>query len=134
MKIAISSTGNKIDSTIDPRFGRCTYFIIAEIKNKKYNILKTIKNPNINVGGGAGISAGQLVGNEKVKAVITGNIGPRAMDVFSQLKIEVYSATGTVKQAVEDFMNNKLKKINVPGPMGIGKPGLGRGMGKGRFR
>ena len=90
MKIAISSTGKELDSTIDPRFGRAAYFIMVEIENKEYKIVKTIENPNINVGGGAGVSAGQLVGNEKVVAVITGNMGPRAMDVFSQLKIEVY--------------------------------------------
>ena len=126
MKIAISSTGKDIDSAIDPRFGRAAYFIIAEIKNKEFKIVKTIANPNINVGGGAGVSAGQLVANEQVSAVITGNIGPRAMDVFSQLKIEVYSAAGTVKKAIEDFMKNKLQKITMPGPMGIGKPSRGR--------
>jgi predicted Fe-Mo cluster-binding NifX family protein len=126
LKIAISSTGKDIDSAIDPRFGRAAYFIIAEIKNKEFKIVKTIANPNINVGGGAGVSAGQLVANEQVSAVITGNIGPRAMDVFSQLKIEVYSAAGTVKKAIEDFMKNKLQKITMPGPMGIGKPSRGR--------
>ena len=134
MKIAVSSTGKDIDSTVDPRFGRCAYFIIAEIKNKKFKVVKTIKNPNVNVGGGAGVSAGQLIGNENVKAVITGNTGPRAMDVFTQLKIEVYRATGTVKKAIENFIKNKLQKISVPGPMGIGKPSFGRGMGRGRIR
>ncbi|MCJ7594880.1 MAG: dinitrogenase iron-molybdenum cofactor biosynthesis protein, partial [Desulfobacterales bacterium] len=30
MKIAVSSTGNHLDSPIDPRFGRCAYFVIIE--------------------------------------------------------------------------------------------------------
>jgi len=30
MKIAISSTGEDINSPIDPKFGRCPFFIIAE--------------------------------------------------------------------------------------------------------
>jgi len=132
MKIAISSINNKEDSPIDPRFGRAAYFIIVKIdkERKKYKVIKTIKNPNVNVGGGAGISAAELVANENVKAIITGNIGPRAMDVFKRLKIEVYRATGTVKQGIENFIKNKLQKINIPGPMGIGK-GFGRGR---RFR
>jgi len=128
MKIAISSIGNKVDSLIDPRFGRAAYFIIINIdkQRKRYKVIKPIKNPNVNVGGGAGISAAELVANENVKAIITGNIGPRAMDVFNELKIEVYKATGTVKQGIEDFIKNRLKKITTPGPMGIGK-GFGRG-------
>ncbi|MBW2001843.1 MAG: NifB/NifX family molybdenum-iron cluster-binding protein, partial [Deltaproteobacteria bacterium] len=29
MKIAVSSTGTDLNSEIDPRFGRCAYFIIV---------------------------------------------------------------------------------------------------------
>ena len=30
MKIAISSTGQTLDSTVDARFGRCPYFLIVD--------------------------------------------------------------------------------------------------------
>ncbi len=133
MKIAISSTGKELDSTIDFRFGRCAYFIIIDIdkKKKKFDLVKAIANPNVAVGGGAGVSAAQLVANEGAEAVITGNIGPRAHDVFQQLNIKAYRAEGTVEGAVKLFMDGKLEAISVPGPMGVGKPGMGRGAGRG---
>jgi len=34
MKIAITSTGNSLESNIDQRFGRCAYFVIYNTENK----------------------------------------------------------------------------------------------------
>ena len=31
MKIAVGSNGNNLDSLIDPRFGRCAYFLIVDV-------------------------------------------------------------------------------------------------------
>ena len=127
MKIAISSTGKGFESQIDARFGRCVYFVIAEVKDKKIEEIKSIENPSINVGGGAGISAAELVANEGVKAVITGNVGPRAISVFSQFGIKVYSATGKVKDALDKFVEGKLEELgSATGPMGFGNKGVGR--------
>ena len=30
MKIAISSSGENLNSQLDPRFGRCTYFLVID--------------------------------------------------------------------------------------------------------
>jgi len=120
MKVAISSTGKDLESQIDVSFGRCAFFIIAEIKNGKIEKIKSIANPNVGVGGGAGISAAELVANEGVKAVITGNVGPRAFSVFSELKISVYRASGTVKEALEKLAAGELEELSgATGPMGF---------------
>ena len=114
MKVAVSATGKGLDSQIDMRFGRCAYFVIAEVKDKKVKELKSILNPNVNVGGGAGISAAQIVANENVDAIITGNCGPRAFEVFAQFKIKIYQATGTVKNALNKMAEGKLKEVSAP--------------------
>lgn len=132
MRIAISSTGESLDSQIDVRFGRCSFFVIVEAEGKEIRHVKSIKNPAAMQGGGAGITAAEIVGNEKVKAIITGNVGPKAFSVFSQLGIDIYQATGKVKDAVQQLIEGNLKKIQAAtGPMGFG-PGPGRGMGMGR--
>ncbi len=135
MKIAISSIGDKLGSQISPVFGRCQYFIIADV-NKKIKSHKSIQNQAVNQFGGAGITSAQAVGNEKVKAVISGAVGPRAFSVLQQLGIEIYNGeTGTVKENIEKFIKGDLKKLSAPGPMGIAKgSGMGRGRGRGQGR
>jgi len=30
MKIAVSSTGPELDDLVDPRFGRCSYYVVVD--------------------------------------------------------------------------------------------------------
>lgn len=111
MKIAISSTTQNIDDKIDETFGRCPYFIIAEIDDDKIKKTKAIKNESTDKPSGVGISSAQLVAEQKVEAVITGNVGPRAFDVLNQFKIKIYAGKGTVKEVIQNFIDNKLEEI-----------------------
>ena len=138
-KIAVSSTGQDIESDVDMRLGRCPYFLIVDIEDKKLKDVKAIENTAAMQAGGAGITAAQTVANEKVDAVITGNIGPRAFGVFNQLGIKIYPAQGKIKDVIQQFIDGKLAEITSPtGPMymgtGGGRPGTGRGMGMGAGR
>lgn len=127
MKIAISSTGQDLESQIDARFGRCPYFLIVEIENNEIGEVKAVENVAAAQMGGAGITAAEIVANEKVEAVITVNMGPRAFDVFSQFNIKVYQGQGKVKDAVQSFIDGKLTEITAAtGPMHRGMGGFGR--------
>ena len=44
MKIAVSSSGKDLDSQVDPRFGRCAYFVIVETENMSF---EAFDNENI---------------------------------------------------------------------------------------
>ena len=123
MKIAISSTGKNLESEIDARFGRCAYFLIAEINDKETSALnekkvKAIKNTAAGQMGGAGITAAEIVANEKVSAVITANLGPRAFSVFEQFGIKIYQGQGKIKDVIQKFIKGQLTEItNSTGPM-----------------
>ncbi len=122
MNIVVSASGPYIDSQVDNRFGRCPYFILVEVEDKKIKGHKSIENTSANQMGGAGMTAAQAVADMKADAIITVNMGPRAFIVFRQLGMEIYHGTGTVKSVVEDFIAGKLKKIDEstgPGHMGM---------------
>ncbi len=121
MKIAISSTGKTLESDVDSKFGRCPYFLIVEIEDKKIKDFKIVENTAKAQAGGAGITAGEIVANQKVDAIITTNLGPRAFDVFEQLGIKIYSGKGQIKEIVEKFINGNLQEISsASGPPHMG--------------
>lgn len=125
MKIAITATGPEFNSVIDPRFGRCQYFLILDEEGK---LLKAIPNEGIEAMRGAGITAAQIVADEKVDVIITGNVGPRAYMVLEQsgIKIFIGAPNITVKQVFEMYKRNELEEIDTSRGFGFG-PGFGGG-------
>ena len=106
MKIAISSTGKDIDSKIDPRFGRCAFFIVIDSENMEYEVFE---NQSGMLGGGAGIQAAQFVASKGAEVVITGNCGPNAMRTLEAAGIKVITGcSGTVREAIEEFKAGRL--------------------------
>jgi len=127
---------------MDPRFGRCPFFVIVDTDSMSD---KSIANPNVNATSGAGIQAAQQIAREGAAALITGNVGPNAMQTLSAANIDVYQyqGAGSVREMVEKFKRGELTKIadaSVPGHagmgpgMGPGGQGMGRGGGAGRGR
>lgn len=111
MKLAISSTGKDLESDVDARFGRCNYFLIVEAENGRIKDFKVVENIGKDQIGGAGITAGEIVAKEKVDAVITVNLGPRAFSVFNQFGIKPYQGIGKIKKVIQNFLEGKLREI-----------------------
>ena len=136
MKIAISATGSTLDADVDPRLGRCQYFIIADTDTMQFEALE---NSSAMASGGAGVSAGQMVASKGVQAVLTGNCGPNAYQVLSAAGIQVITGvSGRVKDVIQAYKSGKFQassQPNVPDHFGMGGGmGKGGGMGMGRGR
>lgn len=86
MKIAITSTGNTLEASIDPRFGRCSYFLIYDTNSKTTEF---ILNPNKDADEGAGPASVQLVASHKVSKVVSGEFGMKIKPLFDSLKIQM---------------------------------------------
>lgn len=136
VKIAISATGPGLDADVDPRFGRCQYFIIVDAETMQFEALE---NSSAAAAGGAGISAAQMVANKGAEVVLTGNCGPNAYQTLSAAGVQVISGvSGTVRDAVQAHKAGKFQPSAQPNVashygMGMGRGrGMGMGMGMGR--
>ena len=157
MKIALTSTGKALTSDMDPRFGRCAYFIVVDPDSM---LFEAFKNENKDLSGGAGIQSATFITSKNIDAIVTGSCGPNALGVLSATGIDLYTGESgkTVMDAIERFKsgrllvskmeddsnqdvsnsqnaNNKNPQPIVPGSgqenygMGTGR-GMGRGMGR----
>ena len=148
MKIAISSSGNTLDSALDPRFGRCAYFLIVDPADMRF---EAFDNQSAAQSGGAGIQAAQLLADKNVSAVITGHVGPNAVQTLTAAGIDIIAEQqGTIKEVVEKYKSGGLQpttRSTVNSHFGTAAgagsggrisqgqaPGGGRGMGAGGGR
>ena len=151
MRIAITATEPTLDAAVDPRFGRCPYFLIVDPDNLAF---EAIENASVALGGGAGIQSAQLMAEKGVTSVLTGNCGPNAHQTLSAVGIEVIvGCGGAVRDVIQQFKAGQLSAVNQPNvashsgmagasgpPQGQPTPlqqppmpggGMGRGMGGG---
>ncbi|KUK99370.1 MAG: Uncharacterized protein XE08_0065 [Parcubacteria bacterium 32_520] len=110
MKIAITSTGAKLEDEVDPRFGRCRYFILFDANTNKFEALE---NTGAQGMGGVGIQSGQIMADKEVKIVLTGNCGPNAFQTLQAAGIKVITGvSGTVQEAIDKFKSGDYKAVS----------------------
>jgi predicted Fe-Mo cluster-binding NifX family protein len=145
MKICVTSNGPTMDASVDPRFGRCQYFVFVNSETMEY---EAMPNPGIGASSGAGIQAAQTVADKGAGVVITGQVGPNAIETLGATNISIVTgASGTVSDAIEQYKSGRLQAVPAaPGAPATGMPatgmpatgmpgaGMGRGMGRGGGR
>jgi len=152
MRIAITAAEPTLDAAVDPRFGRCPYFLIVDPDDLTF---EAIQNESVALGGGAGIQSAQLMAEKGVTSVLTGNCGPNAHQTLSAVGIEVIvGCSGIVRDVIQQFKAGQLSAANQPnvashsgmaGAPGPAEgqptpfqqpplPGGGGGMGRGKGR
>ncbi len=108
MKLAVTSQGDKLESPLDPRFGRARYFIVVDTETGACSAINN--TVNLNAAQGAGIQAGKRVAELGVEGLITGHVGPKAFSTLQAAGVKIYpSAAGTVADALERFKTGKLQ-------------------------
>jgi predicted Fe-Mo cluster-binding NifX family protein len=111
MKLAISISGDKLDSLFDTRFGRATAFCIVDVETGKW---QAFDNPALSASGGAGVQAAQFIASQGAGAVVSGAYGPNAFNTLAAAEIEMYLAPGsktyTAAEILEMFKAGQLTK------------------------
>jgi len=110
MKVAVSSCGIFLDSPMDPRFGRCDYFLIIDTRDMSFEVFE---NQNAGLAQGAGIHSATFVVSKGAQTVITENVGANAIRVLSEAGVPVaISHAGSVREALDLYMHGKLRIAN----------------------
>ena len=142
MKVAISSTGPDLDSELDPRFGRCQYFLVVDLDDTSFEV---VRNSSASLTTGAGIQAAKLVVDSGAELVLTGKAGPNAERVLSAAGVKTVSQlSGIVRDVVEKFKEGEIDIAAEPNTQSrdtrnlrstttMKRGSVGRGQG-GRFR
>ncbi|RKX69503.1 dinitrogenase iron-molybdenum cofactor biosynthesis protein [candidate division WOR-3 bacterium] len=139
MRVVVTANGKDLSSQVDPRFGRCPYYIFIDPETMEF---ESVENPNVTAIGGAGIQSAQFIANRGAQVVLTGSCGPNAFQTLSAAGIKVIvGVVGSVADAINRYKQGLLQPAiqpNVPPHFGSGLqpgpgmgPGMGRGMGRG---
>ena len=130
MKICVTAVSGSLDAQIDPRFGRCPYFLIVDSETMEFEAVSNIAAGSMS---GAGIQAAQTVASKGARMVLTGNVGPNAFQALSAAGIKVVTgAIGIVEEVVEKYKRGELKETSSPTVRG--HSGMQGGRGRGRRR
>lgn len=106
MKIAITSTGNSLESQLDSRFGRCSYFVVFDTDSLSTEF---IPNPNKENVEGAGPASVQLIASKGATKVVSGEFGAKVKSLFDSLQIQLVVLNDPEKKigAIIDMLNHK---------------------------
>ena len=111
MKLVITSTGDTMSCTLDPRFGRARYFIAVDTESGDFKAHSN--EQNLQAAQGAGRQAAQNVVDLGAEAVVTGNVGPKAFRVLNAAGIAIYlCGEASVAEALERFRKGELKAVD----------------------
>ena len=112
MKICITAQGKDLETQVDPRFGRCQYFVIADTDSGETEVME---NSNKDGMGGVGIQSGQVMAEKGVKVVLTGNVGPNAFQTLEAAGVNVITGvSGSIKEVIERYKKGEFESTQGP--------------------
>ncbi|NMC41770.1 MAG: dinitrogenase iron-molybdenum cofactor biosynthesis protein [Bacteroidales bacterium] len=107
MKVAITSSGNSLESTLDQRFGRCSYFVFYDTETGDTEI---VPNPGKDAAEGAGPASVQFVASRDVRKIVSGEFGIKVKSLLDSLKIQMIVLKESEKTIREIINMLKQKK------------------------
>ena len=105
MKLAITSTGNSMESKFDLHFGRSAWFCIYD---KESGTIQFVANRNKDSMSGAGSKTAEMVAELGVNQVISGDFGPKAKALLERFEIQmiILNEENSTIQGILDKLKN----------------------------
>ena len=110
-RIALACEDNLgLDGQISQHFGRCPYYLIIDVEGEDIKKTESVDNPYFNnhVPG----KVPQFIREQGANVMIAGGMGPRAIDLFSNLGIEVVTgAIGKVGNVLNAYLRGEISGV-----------------------
>ena len=109
MRIAVAANDNQgLEGAISAHFGRCPYYFLADVAKGKIGVTKVVGNPFYSSHGNSG-EVPNFIHSQGVNVMIAGGMGPKAINFFQELEIEVVTgARGRVGEAISSYLGGRL--------------------------
>jgi predicted Fe-Mo cluster-binding NifX family protein len=110
-RIALAcDTGFGLDASLSPHFGRCPFYTLVDVEENRILGFQVVKNPHY-PNHQPGIVP-QFIHSQRADVMIAGGMGPRAIDLFGQLEIDVATGVqGKVRDIVEAYLRGEIQGI-----------------------
>ncbi len=109
LQIAVATDDNKgLEGHVSQHFGRCPYYALAAVESGRVVGCEIQENPFFD-----NHQPGQIppfIETLGANVIIAGGMGPRAIQLFASLNIDVATGVvGTVNDAVEAYINGQIQ-------------------------
>jgi len=109
MRIAFASEDKMgLDGEVSMHFGRCPYYTFLDLDGDQVQACKIVDNPyfETHVPG----KVPEFIHSQKADVMITGGMGPRAIEFFDGYGIEaVTGALGKIKDVLDVYLRGELR-------------------------
>jgi len=111
MRIGVTLEDSKgLEGNISLHFGQCSHYLIVDIEDNKIKSSQVILNDSQH--GGGNCAAVDVLRKYNITHVIAGGMGAGAQQKFQMAGIQVFGATGSVKEALNQLLNNLLTDLD----------------------
>jgi len=109
VRVLITTTGDTMDSEVDPRFGRALRFAVIDTATGQLDVVDNVKG--VQAAQGAGIQAAETASRLGADCLVTGHCGPKAFRTLQAAGITVFTgASGTVREALGHLEAGDLER------------------------
>jgi predicted Fe-Mo cluster-binding NifX family protein len=113
MKVAIASSGNGLESTVDSHTGRAACFIVYDTEQECFEVIDNLEACHCLHW--TGTKTATILNNIGVGAIVTRRIGPSAYRQLTRLGIEIFFADESrVVDALRRFREGALERVTAP--------------------
>ena len=110
-RIAFSCEDNGgLESQMSMHFGRCPYYVLVDVEGETIKHVETVANPYFNQHTPGVVP--RFIHSQNANVMIAGGMGPRAIEIFQSLGIEVATGVGgQVENVLNAYLDGKVQGV-----------------------